>query len=383
MGQRHMREVSSNDSIRTARASSTSPKPSSPTAVHPPRRFEDPAVFDVFSPAGPPPQPPLPSSPPPASANPPLFQHTRLASSTSLASVASNSSDSSHTPSAHQITISSALHSAGDDPRFAIWGYRDSSPSSSSSRGAAAAPPPTSPPPPPSRRGSAATPASPPPPQFPHHSHNLRRESIVEEDEASSASASPATTSTRWSLGHRTASGGSSTATSVRDSLGSAVPRERQKERQKILMAATVERLVAELTSEISSDLLADFFLTYRHYLAPLDLLRLLLTRFDWSIASPSATVGAEQLTPAQMAEAEALRRVVRVRTWSVVRLISLSLSNNRALTERSTRSSATGSSTISSKTSTPPGRCGRCSRAISTKRPRARRRVGGGSSET
>ncbi|PWN50433.1 hypothetical protein IE53DRAFT_362372 [Violaceomyces palustris] len=75
-----------------------------------------------------------------------------------------------------------------------------------------------------------------------------------------------------------------------------------------ILLAATATRLVAELTSEIDNRLLTDFFYTYRAYLEPIELLRLLTLRFEWALAEPAS------------AHDEARRRIVRVRTYVVIK---------------------------------------------------------------
>ncbi|GAA5980921.1 hypothetical protein JCM11641_005485 [Rhodosporidiobolus odoratus] len=327
--QHAMREVSSNDSIRTARADDPSshiptplaippsPSPASDSSVEQPaalprRRFEDPAIFDLFHRAD------LAAS---SSPSPPgqFGQHGRLPSSASIAS--SVRSDSS-TP-AQQITV---LPSAGDDPRFIIWGVQDPPPS---------AVPPTSPPLPQGRRPSAVqSPKSPPRSDTAAAAGDLRRESIPEEGgpggrfaspaSSSSAVGSPTSGSRRWSISQRGSSGEvSSPATSLRDSVDSAngpggTGSAKEPHLQRILMAASVERLVVELTSEISAELLPTFFLTYRHYLAPLDLLRLLLARFEWAMSPPSTSLA--HMSSAQLAEDEALRRVVRVRTFVVLR---------------------------------------------------------------
>ncbi|GAA6007575.1 hypothetical protein JCM11491_004212 [Sporobolomyces phaffii] len=304
--ERTMREVASNDSIRTATADDprpaaavrAPPPPSPPDVSHRRRRprFQDPGIFDVFHR-----QQPSPASPPPPQ---PLGHHARFPSSSSLASSASGHSRAT---GGQQITVHAA---PGDDPRFVIWGYNESAVVSSVPSAA-------------SRRPSLAHPISPPPPPL---VTNPRRGSIVDSSDphsspSTSASASPATTSSRrWSLSARGGGGGATTgsgwvspATSVRDSVGSSSGGgggtiSSSSGANRILMAATVERVVAELTSEISVELLSDFFLTYRHYLAPLDLLHLLVTRFDWA------------MLPATSSEDDALRRVVRVRTFVVVR---------------------------------------------------------------
>ncbi|KKA27216.1 hypothetical protein TD95_003338 [Thielaviopsis punctulata] len=56
--------------------------------------------------------------------------------------------------------------------------------------------------------------------------------------------------------------------------------------------AATPPRLVAEITSAnfLDYELLSDFFLTYRAFLEPLDLLRMLISRFRWAAARSDET---------------------------------------------------------------------------------------------
>ncbi|GAA5861991.1 hypothetical protein JCM8547_001550 [Rhodosporidiobolus lusitaniae] len=379
--EKHIKEVSSNDSIRTATAedplphlaipsSSPSSPPSSDSPAHdhlppldlapaPPlklRRFENPSIFDVFhrpSSIASPPAPSSSTSPPHPN---PIAQHGRLPSSASLASSLhsqhSTTSDASSggggggaAATGQQITIAAlGAGAVGDDPRFCIWGYRDGTPSSSSTKL------PSSPPPPPF---AAAPPSVAPSTPGRQNSSDLRRQSIAEEGDdegeggdagaggvgskypsftsshrrpshaspaSSTAASSPAGSSRRWSVSHRTSSGGGSPATSVRDSVSSSGDQQRHEKKagseqpkQRILMAATVERLVAELTSQISAELLPFFFLTYRHFLAPLDLLRLLLTRFDWTLLPPSSS------SPPSP-EDEATRRIVRVRTFVVLR---------------------------------------------------------------
>ncbi|TKY88618.1 hypothetical protein EX895_002607 [Sporisorium graminicola] len=74
------------------------------------------------------------------------------------------------------------------------------------------------------------------------------------------------------------------------------------------LLAASAARLVAELTAEIDLTLRDDFFYTYREFMTPSDLLELLILRFEWAICEPSS------------AEDEARRRIVRVRTYVVIK---------------------------------------------------------------
>lgn len=77
---------------------------------------------------------------------------------------------------------------------------------------------------------------------------------------------------------------------------------------QKVILAATVDRWIADMTSRIENDLMTDFFLTYRSFLTPLSLCKLLITRFEWALQSGHS------------AEDIAGRRIVRVRTYVVLR---------------------------------------------------------------
>lgn len=281
-------EVPSNDSVRTARLQDLFSEPLSSASTPSTRRsrFCDPAVFDAFH------RHTITASAPlhvedatlPEAARPhgiPFGLHGRLDSSTSIASTRSGAS--SHV-SAHEITVVPAVD---DDPRFVIWGMKGAEASSHvPPRSSDAA----------SRRASPASSATDSP-----NSHHDRRRSSVPSDEPSSP------------------------ASSLRDSIES-TPRLAG---EKVLLAATTERLVAELTSNISPDLLAAFFITFRIFMEPLDLLHLLLARFEWAMSSTHARPTSTRLTAsssslsslsAAAAEDEALRRIVRVRTFVVLR---------------------------------------------------------------
>ncbi|CAG8518513.1 14908_t:CDS:2, partial [Gigaspora rosea] len=70
----------------------------------------------------------------------------------------------------------------------------------------------------------------------------------------------------------------------------------------KIIMA-TIEKLIEKLTSGIDYTFLTDFFLTYRKFLTPIKLCKLLILKFDWALGGDDEE-----------------RRIVRVRTFVVIR---------------------------------------------------------------
>ncbi|KAK3821414.1 MAG: hypothetical protein J3Q66DRAFT_333268 [Benniella sp.] len=70
-----------------------------------------------------------------------------------------------------------------------------------------------------------------------------------------------------------------------------------------VIMAATVEKLVQKLTSEIDYTFLTDFFLIYRLFITPMELLNLFMLRFQWALVDDSPT-----------------RQIVRIRTFVTLR---------------------------------------------------------------
>ncbi|KAI8367484.1 uncharacterized protein BYT42DRAFT_608200 [Radiomyces spectabilis] len=70
-----------------------------------------------------------------------------------------------------------------------------------------------------------------------------------------------------------------------------------------VIEAATVEKLVEKLTSTIDYTFMTDFFLTYRLFISPIQLCKLLILRFDWALANDTEE-----------------RRIVRIRTFVVLR---------------------------------------------------------------
>ncbi|KAM0749403.1 ras GEF [Meredithblackwellia eburnea MCA 4105] len=279
-----MREVSSSDSIRTAKAeplahsSTPTPTHSPHPRVKPAKRFQDPAVFDVFQQLD---SLSFSSSPSAAQSE---FQprHSRLLSTSTV------SSASDLDP--HDIVVSPV---PGDDPRFVIWGLKEPEARHHTSLSNGPDSPKST------RRGSVATDVG---------------TGMGTSSGSNASSPATSTSSKRWSLKDRRShsnvnvagagedSSTPSPSTSTRDSVSSG------EAPQRVLMAATVERWIAELTSQIRPELLIGFFLTFRTFVRPLDLLRLLLTRFDWAMQDPSSP------------EDDAGRRIVRVRTFVVVR---------------------------------------------------------------
>jgi GDP/GTP exchange factor required for growth at low temperature len=173
-----------------------------------------------------------------------------------LASTSSGASSLSNSSQATAHQIT-VFSAPGDDPRFVLWGHK-------------------------------------------HTPQTQHRTAAAAEDEPSPSS--PATSTKRWSTRKgSTDLSASSGSAGRRGSVASSIA-------PRVLMAATIERWVAELTSKLDSDLLADFFLTYRSFLSPLALCTLLITRFEWALANPTSP------------EDEAGRRIVRVRTYVVIR---------------------------------------------------------------
>ncbi|MCO5598766.1 hypothetical protein L7F22_052865 [Adiantum nelumboides] len=74
------------------------------------------------------------------------------------------------------------------------------------------------------------------------------------------------------------------------------------------LIAASMPYIVAELTSHIDNRFMTDFFYTYRAFTSPRELLRLLKIRFQWT------------LTGSGSEKEEAKRKIVRVRTYVVIK---------------------------------------------------------------
>ncbi|KAM0786187.1 hypothetical protein ACM66B_006994 [Microbotryomycetes sp. NB124-2] len=212
-----------------------------------PPRFQDTSIFDDMQHAG--------------HVLAPTFTHGR-----STISISSSRSSLSRS-SAHRITLASSVT---EDAQFAVWGYKHSLQAPSSP--------------------STSVTNQPRPHELEMHS--------------AASTGSPATASSaRWSARDRQSI--SSAPTSIRLSVASG---DSSQKAQLVLMAATVERLVAELTSKIDADLLVTFFLTFRTYLDPIDLMRLLITRFTWAMQRDDSPEG------------DAERRIVRVRTFVVMR---------------------------------------------------------------
>ena len=79
-------------------------------------------------------------------------------------------------------------------------------------------------------------------------------------------------------------------------------------EDRRVLLAATIERWIAQLTSYLDYDELLNFFLTYRNYVSAIDVCNILICRFHWALQKPSSK------------QDEAVRRIVRVRTFVAIR---------------------------------------------------------------
>lgn len=191
-------------------------------------------------------------------------------SNTSLVSLGGSSlhsttSAASNGEQAHTITVTSV---PGDDRRLVIWGRRPGPPTRS-----------------PVRQNSSArmSPAS-----------------------FTSSTANSTSSSNRHSNQRRYDAGEQLTPPTSASSASS--PWSGSPPMQKVLLAATIDRWIADMTSRIENDLMTDFFLTYRAFISPLSLCKLLITRFEWA------------LQPGHSPEDVAGRRIVRVRTYVVFR---------------------------------------------------------------
>ncbi|KAI9320924.1 hypothetical protein BX666DRAFT_1251635 [Dichotomocladium elegans] len=71
----------------------------------------------------------------------------------------------------------------------------------------------------------------------------------------------------------------------------------------KVIEAATIEKLVEKLTVSLDYTFMTDFFLTYRAFISPMQLCKLLSLRFRWGLETDDAN-----------------RRIVRIRTFVVLR---------------------------------------------------------------
>ncbi|CAO3598958.1 unnamed protein product [Absidia cylindrospora] len=71
----------------------------------------------------------------------------------------------------------------------------------------------------------------------------------------------------------------------------------------KVIEAASVEKLVEKLTNTLDYEFMTDFFLTYRSFISPTQLCKLLILRFRWALEND-----------------EEDRRIVRIRTFVVMR---------------------------------------------------------------
>ncbi|KAI8065485.1 hypothetical protein BC940DRAFT_83268 [Gongronella butleri] len=71
----------------------------------------------------------------------------------------------------------------------------------------------------------------------------------------------------------------------------------------KVIEAASVEKLVEKLTITLDYDFMTDFFLTYRSFISPTQLCKLLILRFRWALENDAPD-----------------RKIVRIRTFVVMR---------------------------------------------------------------
>ncbi|KAG0143143.1 hypothetical protein CROQUDRAFT_66492 [Cronartium quercuum f. sp. fusiforme G11] len=330
---RTMHGVASNESIRTARPDQptfmetmSSRKPLKP-------RFQDRSVFDVFNQI-------------PSSASPSQQQQQQLDYSPG--------SHPSSSTTAHQITVTAQ---PGDDPRFVIWGEQKPSVTQAIGSGSKKRtssvidhPAPTS-----SSTSNLAISTS-------AHLTQIGANNSSTSSDLGSSNSVPVTNVRRWSRAGRhlpdpmssslpalVPSPSSDDKRRLSFPAGSAttlddfrsVPNPSTTAAQRILMAATIERWIAELTTRIDPRSLIEFFLTYRTVLRPVNLCMLLTTRFEWTILLKSTIYYQKQTDePLRLsngtgsiecldisgkrmlidAKEEAGRRIVKVRTFVMLR---------------------------------------------------------------
>jgi Gdp/GTP exchange factor required for growth at low temperatures len=77
---------------------------------------------------------------------------------------------------------------------------------------------------------------------------------------------------------------------------------------ERMIIAASIERWVAQLTSVLDFDELLNFYLTFRTFITPVDLCRLLICRFQWSLVHADSSVDAS------------VRKIVRIRTFVAIK---------------------------------------------------------------
>ncbi|ETS65439.1 hypothetical protein PaG_00173 [Moesziomyces aphidis] len=220
---------------------------------------------------------PSPSSASQASGSVPRSHRSRLVPQRDLASSEPNLDRRAaleDSPASDFLAQAQALPtsaSPGDDPRFAVWAVKGDT-----------------------NDGSFVVCN-----RFGHTEHG----STLSLNSPSSTTTSPASTTKRRNRKSQLPFGSSS------DAQDATPERNAQSTQPKpMLLAASASRLVAELTAEIDLRLRNDFFYTYRAFMTPLDLLELLILRFEWAISDPTS------------AEDEARRRIVRVRTYVVIK---------------------------------------------------------------
>lgn len=80
-----------------------------------------------------------------------------------------------------------------------------------------------------------------------------------------------------------------------------------------VIVAATIERWVAQQSSERNHEELKIFFLTYRAYILPIDLLHIVISRFHWSLGPSSST---SLPHPHLSDNINSVRATIRVRTF-------------------------------------------------------------------
>ena len=234
-----------------------------------------------------------------------LSDHTRTQSTSSFASSASNKSRQSSAAASAAPSADISVDDRSEDPRLVVFGWnRDLTPAEQGV----------------SLSQSQSSLGSPSIAEFGRRSSVAVGELDRPPSGLGSGPSSPGPASLRWHARRRSATGLDSNTHSVRGSISSVPGSPGGPKRERVVLAATVEWFIAELTAKNSPTQTINFFLTYRSYLRPEDLLAILLTRFEWALRHPSTLAHAKLSSKEASTARSPVGRVVAVRCHAMLR---------------------------------------------------------------